>query len=83
MKLFKNIKNWWSDYFSPTHFNKGFRAGMDAGLENGGILCKEAIRSTNEKWKTNLRQIIPNIPITKGLADGLKIRKELQRLIES
>jgi len=78
----KRIINWFNDYFSITRFQRGFRAGMDAGLENGGVLCQEALRRNNEEWKTELRKIIPNIPITKGLADGGQIRKQLSELLE-
>lgn len=82
MKIFKKIVNFWNDYFSITHFSRGYRAGMDAGLEYGGVLCKEALRSNNEDWIVALRRINCNIPITKGLADGGEIRKKLQKLIE-
>jgi len=82
MNVFTRVINFWNDYFSVTRFGRGYRAGMDAGLENGGILCEEALRVRNENWKTELRRIIPSIPITKGLADGSKIRKQLQNLLK-
>ena len=78
----KKLINFWNDYFSITRFSRGFRAGHEAGLQDGGYLCEEALRIRNEKWKTGLRRIIPNIPITKGLADGGKIRKDLNNLLE-
>ncbi len=81
--MIKRIKNFWNDYFSITRFQRGYRAGMDAGLQEGGILCKEALRSTNADWDVAIRRIICTIPVTKGLADGAKIRKELQKLIKN
>ena len=41
--MIKRIKNFWNDYFSITRFQKGYRAGMDAGLENGSVLVQRSI----------------------------------------
>jgi len=78
----RKIIDFFNDYFSITRFQRGFRAGHEAGLEDGGILCQSAINRNNEEWKTKLRRIVSNIPLSKGLADGIVIRRDLMNLIE-
>ncbi len=47
------------------------------------LFIDQLITQTKQETATKLRRIIAGIPITKGLADGGKIRKKLTGLVNS
>lgn len=69
IEFYKKVEDY--EKFANVHFDTAFLDEMF-----------EWYMSKFDKLKTGIRRIIPTIPITKGLADGAKIRKQLNSLIK-
>ena len=88
-KFIKIAKEYFNSAFMDGEDGKELREddlAKDYALEmwNDDVkkIFQSEIKANDDKWKTKLHCLKANIPITKGLADGGKIREDINNLLK-